>query len=401
MEARLTVIGGKTNKAAVALRLPTTIGRSREAGITVAHPMISRQHCELSESGGLILLRDLGSLNGTLVAGQKVQETVLKPQDEFTVGPLTFRVEYEYDGDLSDVPPPTLAEEPEEPAEAELEIPDFAAAEAEEAAKAVAEPAADEVAEDEAPVFADVDETPLVPEEEEPALVAPGDEEPAAALAPVAPVEQGTEEEIEEVDAFDEAIQEVTTTEAGEAEPQPAAPAEPPPAEAAPEIILEPEPEPQPAAEEEPGPVDLDAIEEVPDLSFMDEEESAASGLQPDQATAAPAEELTVQAEEFPAAEELPVALEEGEPPAAVEEEAFVEVEVVEEEEPEPSPPPGVSAPEARPAAAQPEPPQPPTPPKAPAPGAPDFSALTQADDESDSDETGDAALNDFLKGLS
>jgi len=369
MEARLTVVGGKSNKDAVALRLPTTIGRSRKAGITVAHPMISRQHCELSESGGLILLRDLGSLNGTLVSGQKVEETVLKPHDEFTIGPLTFRVEYEYEGDLSDVPQPTLAEEPEEPAEVELDIPDFAAAEPEEAVEAIAEPAADEVAQHEASVFADVEETPLVPEGEKPALVAPEEEEPAASLPAAAPVEQGTEEEIEEIDAFDEALREVTTTEAVEADAPPAAPAEP-----ASGIVLRPEPEAQPVAEEEPGPVDLDAIEEVPDLSFMDDE--------------------------------FPVAVEEDELPVAMEEDDLVEVEAVDEEEPEPSSPPGLSAPEAPPAAARPEPPQVPTPPQAPAAaqtpaaGEPDFSALSQADDESEPEEASDAALNDFLKGL-
>lgn len=406
MEAKLTVVGGKANKAAVALRLPTTIGRSREAGITVAHPMISRRHCELSESNGLILLRDLGSLNGTLVAGQKVQEAVLKPQDEFTVGPLTFRVEYKYGGDLSDVPPPTLAEETAESAEAELEVPDFASAEAEEAVEAVAEPAADEVAEDEAPVFADVDAPPLVPEEEG----------PAAALPAAIPAEEATagevEEEVEERDAFDEAIQEVTTTETDQPGAQPAAPAEPASAEPVPELVLRPEPEPQPTAEEEPGPVDLDAIEEVPDLSFMDEEGSGAGGLKPDRAAAAPAEELTVQVDEFPVEEgEIPVAAEAAQPPEAVVEEdelaaavvehdEFVEVEVVDEEEPEPSPPPGPSAPEPPPAAAPPEPPEAPSPPHAPAAGEPDFSALTETDDEPEPGEASDAALNDFLKGL-
>ena len=57
MEAKLVVVGGKANKAAVALNLPTIIGRSRDAGLTIAHPMVSRQHCELSEQDGLLISR--------------------------------------------------------------------------------------------------------------------------------------------------------------------------------------------------------------------------------------------------------------------------------------------------------------------------------------------------------
>ena len=96
MEAKLIVISGKANKNEVALKLPCTIGRSREADLTIGHPMVSRQHCELSESEGVVLIRDLGSLNGTFVNGERVSESRLDPSAEVTVGPLTFRVDFEY-----------------------------------------------------------------------------------------------------------------------------------------------------------------------------------------------------------------------------------------------------------------------------------------------------------------
>lgn len=95
MEAKLIVISGKANKNEVALKLPCTIGRSREADLTIGHPMVSRQHCELSESDGEVLIRDLGSLNGTFVNGERVSESRLDPSAEVTVGPLTFRVDFE------------------------------------------------------------------------------------------------------------------------------------------------------------------------------------------------------------------------------------------------------------------------------------------------------------------
>jgi hypothetical protein len=118
MDAKLVIIGGKASKGPISLKLPTTIGRSREAGLTVAHPMISRQHCELFEVDGLLRIRDLGSLNGTFVGQEKVAEADLYPQSQFTVGPLTFRVEYEYTGPVGD---PAPADQPQaeaaEPAE--------------------------------------------------------------------------------------------------------------------------------------------------------------------------------------------------------------------------------------------------------------------------------------------
>jgi hypothetical protein len=94
MEAKLIVIRGKANKGEVALNLPTTIGRSRDSDLTVAHPMVSRRHCEIFEADGALHVRDLGSLNGTFVNGERVSEAELPHQAELTVGPLTFRAEY-------------------------------------------------------------------------------------------------------------------------------------------------------------------------------------------------------------------------------------------------------------------------------------------------------------------
>ncbi|MEA1950458.1 MAG: FHA domain-containing protein [Planctomycetota bacterium] len=114
LEAKLTVVGGKASKRTVALQLPTSIGRSRDADLTVPHPQISRKHCELVEADGLILVRDAGSLNGTYVNSHRVKEASLPPDATFSIGPLTFRVRYQYDGDPSDLPPTIQAEEQSE-----------------------------------------------------------------------------------------------------------------------------------------------------------------------------------------------------------------------------------------------------------------------------------------------
>ncbi len=110
MEAKLVVVGGRAKRASVVLKVPKVIGRSKEAGLTIGHPMVSRRHCEVFETDGLLMVRDLGSLNGTVVGGQRVKQSPLPPDAEFSIGPLTFRVEYKYDGDLARLPTAIPAE---------------------------------------------------------------------------------------------------------------------------------------------------------------------------------------------------------------------------------------------------------------------------------------------------
>jgi pSer/pThr/pTyr-binding forkhead associated (FHA) protein len=61
--------------------------------IRIKSSQVSRRHCELFEIGGQLMLRDLGSSNGTFVNGKRVVgEQSLKHGDELTVGAVTFRV---------------------------------------------------------------------------------------------------------------------------------------------------------------------------------------------------------------------------------------------------------------------------------------------------------------------
>ena len=113
MIAKLVVTGGKTTKRVVELKLPTVLGRSREADVTVAHPLISRRHCEMFEEDGLLMLRDLASLNGTTVGGRRIVLAALLPEGEFAIGPLSFRVLYRYEGDPASAPPTIFVDEGE------------------------------------------------------------------------------------------------------------------------------------------------------------------------------------------------------------------------------------------------------------------------------------------------
>ena len=95
MKARLVVVSGGAPFSDIEVKLPVILGRSRRAGLLVPHSSVSRQHCELYESDAKLMLRDLGSMNGTLVNQLRIEEpVVLRPGDSVTVGPVTFRAEY-------------------------------------------------------------------------------------------------------------------------------------------------------------------------------------------------------------------------------------------------------------------------------------------------------------------
>lgn len=99
MHAKLIVVGGDIGAAEIPLRLPATIGRSRDASLTLSHPLVSRHHCELYESGGRLMVRDLGSRNGTYVANQRVADAELHPGELLTIGNMTFRAVVEEPGE--------------------------------------------------------------------------------------------------------------------------------------------------------------------------------------------------------------------------------------------------------------------------------------------------------------
>lgn len=69
-----------------------TIGRGREAKLTLAHALVSRIHCELYEVDGVLCIRDLGSLNGTYVGDVRVTEAALESGDILSVGAFQFEL---------------------------------------------------------------------------------------------------------------------------------------------------------------------------------------------------------------------------------------------------------------------------------------------------------------------
>ena len=108
LKAKLVVVGGEVKTAEIKLRLPSTIGRGRGTTIMLPHPLVSRQHCELFETDGKLMVRDLGSLNGTFVNNERITESPLAAGELLTVGTVTFRAVYE-DASDNGAPPNSKA----------------------------------------------------------------------------------------------------------------------------------------------------------------------------------------------------------------------------------------------------------------------------------------------------
>ena len=95
MNYALQVVRGRSE--ANTLRLMdgvNSIGRHDDCQIRIRSSQVSRRHCELFEEGNKLILRDLGSSNGTFVNGKRVlgQQT-LKPGDVLTIGGVTLQVD--------------------------------------------------------------------------------------------------------------------------------------------------------------------------------------------------------------------------------------------------------------------------------------------------------------------
>ena len=92
MDVTLKVLEGAKHGAKIAIKKAEfTIGRSQSCSLCAGSSAVSRQHCMISRDESKVTVRDMGSRNGTLVNGNKIEGTVeLASGDEITVGPLKF-----------------------------------------------------------------------------------------------------------------------------------------------------------------------------------------------------------------------------------------------------------------------------------------------------------------------
>ena len=82
----------------------TTIGRHPDSDIFLDDVTVSRRHAEFRSADGGIVVRDLGSLNGSYVNGDRVEERQLGTGDEVQIG--RFKLLYVGDAGVAMSSPP-------------------------------------------------------------------------------------------------------------------------------------------------------------------------------------------------------------------------------------------------------------------------------------------------------
>ncbi len=113
MKVQLIVVRGKPEGKVIPLSGPKfKIGRGETCHLRPNSEQVSREHAEFTIESNAVIVRDLGSRNGTLVNGKALttEACKLKDRDLVQVGPLTFAVS------IQDAPKPATAKPATAPA---------------------------------------------------------------------------------------------------------------------------------------------------------------------------------------------------------------------------------------------------------------------------------------------
>ena len=97
MDVRFVIIAPAPARKAFKVRLPVVVGRGDEAKFRIQQDSVSRQHCRFALDGAVVTVTDLGSTNGTHVAGARIAAhaaTAVPSGAEVRIGGTVVRVEY-------------------------------------------------------------------------------------------------------------------------------------------------------------------------------------------------------------------------------------------------------------------------------------------------------------------
>jgi pSer/pThr/pTyr-binding forkhead associated (FHA) protein len=82
----------------------TLVGRKEDCDLRLEHKSVSKLHCVIVKTDGMLFLRDLGSTNSTRVNGQRVRRSALMPNDQLTIANYKFKVQLGDDIDTGAAP---------------------------------------------------------------------------------------------------------------------------------------------------------------------------------------------------------------------------------------------------------------------------------------------------------
>ncbi|WP_158986101.1 FHA domain-containing protein [Lysobacter panacisoli] len=79
-------VGGPHHGRSFTLDKPRTVGRAGESDIRINEPSFAERHARLEAHADGVVLRDLGSVEGSLVNGRPVRHALLQPGDQVVFG---------------------------------------------------------------------------------------------------------------------------------------------------------------------------------------------------------------------------------------------------------------------------------------------------------------------------
>jgi pSer/pThr/pTyr-binding forkhead associated (FHA) protein len=112
--------GNKILKEVSAGQSEISIGRSPNSVLVIDNPAVSHTHARIYNEAGQLMLEDFGSLNGTLVNGQRVNTVCLRPGDRVSIGKHTILLDDS--GETADSPVRTVRPKPQVSKIAETEV---------------------------------------------------------------------------------------------------------------------------------------------------------------------------------------------------------------------------------------------------------------------------------------
>lgn len=93
MNVALVLVLDDGRQQELPLRKPAqVIGRSTDVAVRIPSSAVSRHHCEITVADGKVVIKDLGSSNGTYVNRKRVQQAAINAGDLLAVGDKVFVV---------------------------------------------------------------------------------------------------------------------------------------------------------------------------------------------------------------------------------------------------------------------------------------------------------------------
>src|SRR5450432_2542046 len=80
----------------------TTVGRVEDNTLQIADSSVSSHHAEILLRGSDVVIKDIGSTNGTFINNEKISESVLKPGQTLRFGQVELKID---DGNAVSAPP--------------------------------------------------------------------------------------------------------------------------------------------------------------------------------------------------------------------------------------------------------------------------------------------------------